>query len=230
MPHRHDRRGPRLADRYKAALKAGYLTDSDIDRVLVRLFSARYRNGDLRGIAARKPNATPVSAVARARMGSFAQGGRKPCPAQEQRRPAAQARRARRGDRAAGRCHARAARQLFLAQFGAADLGGRRSAPGHARSEGHAGAVRPSITDGDLVTDGNFLTPDGQPGLRAVYYNAIDPAKPRGERTFSARPVVTRIEANLQSSAMQLKEVSDAHKVVWTASSSRRKAASTSWA
>jgi beta-glucosidase len=62
-----------------------------------------------------------------------------------------------------------------------------------------------SITDGDLVTDGNFLTPDGQPGLRAVYYNAIDPAKPRGERTFSARPVVTRIEANLQSSAMQLK-------------------------
>jgi beta-glucosidase-like glycosyl hydrolase len=48
-----------LGDRYREALKRGLLTEADVDRTLVRLFSARYRNGDLSGV--RKSAGDPAS-------------------------------------------------------------------------------------------------------------------------------------------------------------------------
>ncbi|WP_370584375.1 glycoside hydrolase family 3 C-terminal domain-containing protein [Novosphingobium sp. ES2-1] len=206
-----------LADRYKAALKAGYLTEGDLDRVLVRLFSARYRNGDLGGMSARKPNATPVSAVgtqagwdlslksAEKSLVLLKNTGVLPLKAGARVAvigPLGDATRVLRGNYSS----ANSAPPVSVVE------GLRRAMPG---AQVNYVPFSPSIVDGDLVTDGNFLTPDGKPGLKAVYYNAVDPDKPRGERTFTAKPVVTRIETNLKSSAMQLKEVSPAYKVVW---------------
>lgn len=206
-----------LADRYKAALKAGYLTEGDLDRVLVRLFSARYRNGDLGGMSTRKPNATPVSAVGTQQGWDLSLKSAekslvllkntgvlplKPGARVAVIGPLGDATRVLRGNYSS----ANSAPPISVVE------GLRRAMPG---AQVNYVPFSPSITDGDLVTDGNFLTPDGKPGLKAVYYNAVDPEKPRGERTFGARPVVTRIETNLKSSAMQLKEVSPAHKVVW---------------
>ncbi|WP_225205000.1 glycoside hydrolase family 3 C-terminal domain-containing protein [Novosphingobium huizhouense] len=206
-----------LSDRYKAALKAGYLTEGDIDRVLVRLFSARYRNGDLSGMSARAPNATPVSAVGAAAGWDLSlkaaekslvllknQGvlPLKPGARIAVIGPLGDATRVLRGNYSSPN----SAPPISVVE------GLRRAMP-----EARVTLVpfAPSITDGDLVTDGNFLTPDGKPGLRAAYFNALDPDKPREERHYAAKPVVTRIERNLASSAMQLKEVTDAHKVVW---------------
>ncbi|TXI09872.1 MAG: glycoside hydrolase family 3 protein, partial [Novosphingobium sp.] len=197
--------------------KAGYLTEGDLDRVLVRLFSARYRNGDLGGMSARKPNATPVSAVGTQQGWDLSLKSAekslvllkntgvlplKPGARVAVIGPLGDATRVLRGNYSS----ANSAPPISVVE------GLRRAMPG---AQVNYVPFSPSITDGDLVTDGNFLTPDGKPGLKAVYYNAVDPEKPRGERTFGARPVVTRIETNLKSSAMQLKEVSPAHKVVW---------------
>ncbi|MFS2021502.1 glycoside hydrolase family 3 N-terminal domain-containing protein, partial [Massilia sp. CT11-108] len=52
-----------LGERYREAWKRGLISMGDIDTALVRLFSARYRNGDLAGLAQRKPNQTPASAI-----------------------------------------------------------------------------------------------------------------------------------------------------------------------
>ncbi|MDF8332768.1 glycoside hydrolase family 3 C-terminal domain-containing protein [Novosphingobium cyanobacteriorum] len=206
-----------LADRYRAALKAGYLTDGDLDRVLLRLFSARYRNGDLAGLSARQPNATPVSAVgaqagwdlslkaAEKSLVLLKNGGvlpLKPGARVAVIGPLGDATRVLRGNYSSPN----SAPPISVVE------GLRRAMPG---AKVDYVPFAPSITDGDLVTDGNFLTPDGKPGLRAVYYNALDASKPRGERAYSTKPVATRIESNLASSAMQLKEVSDAHRVVW---------------
>lgn len=206
-----------LADRYKAALKAGYLAESDVDKVLVRLFSARYRNGDLAGMRARQPNATPVSAVgapaawdlslktAEKSLVLLKNSGVLPLKSDVRIAvigPLGDATRVLRGNYSSPN----SAPPISVVE------GLRRAMPG---AKVTYVPFAPSITDGDLVTEGNFLTPDGKPGLRAAYFNALDPAKPRGERTYAAKPVVTRIETTLASNAMQLKEVTDAHKVVW---------------
>ncbi|HQS95877.1 MAG: glycoside hydrolase family 3 [Novosphingobium sp. 16-62-11] len=206
-----------LADRYKAALKAGYLTEGDVDRVLVRLFSARYRNGDLGGMRARQPNAMPVSAVgtkagwdlsltsAEKSLVLLKNNGLLPLKPNARIAvigPLGDATRVLRGNYSSPN----SAPPISVAE------GLRRAMP---QAQVTYVPFAPSITDGDLVTDGNFLTPDGKPGLRALYYNAVDPDQPRGERKFGAKPVVTRIETNLSNNAMQLKEVHPAHKVVW---------------
>jgi beta-glucosidase len=58
MPRWDDHRQAGLDKPYVEALQRGLLTQADLDRALVRLFAARYRNGDLPGIAG--PNTTPV--------------------------------------------------------------------------------------------------------------------------------------------------------------------------
>ncbi|MGI4948088.1 MAG: glycoside hydrolase family 3 protein, partial [Janthinobacterium lividum] len=51
-----------LADRFGDALKRELISQGDVDRTLVRLFSARLRNGDLPGLAG-APGAVPVRAI-----------------------------------------------------------------------------------------------------------------------------------------------------------------------
>ena len=45
-----------IGQRYRQAYERGLISMDDIDRALIRLFSARYRNGDLPGLPARKPD------------------------------------------------------------------------------------------------------------------------------------------------------------------------------
>src|SRR5687767_5642907 len=52
-----------LSDRYEQAYARGLISMGDIDQALVRLFSARYRNGDLPGLARRSAIATPSTSA-----------------------------------------------------------------------------------------------------------------------------------------------------------------------
>src|SRR3546814_17473151 len=60
-----------LPDRYREALERGLISARDIDRALVRLFAARYRPGDLAGLANTAP-VVPPSAGGRAPHGALA--------------------------------------------------------------------------------------------------------------------------------------------------------------
>jgi beta-glucosidase len=55
----------------------------------------------------------------------------------------------------------------------------------------------------------------GKPGLRADYFNALDPAKPRGERTMAPRPPSPAPRTVWPSCAGD-QALSDAYKVVWS--------------
>ena len=201
---------PGLGDRYKEALARGLISEADLDRALVRLFSARYRNGDLPGLADRAP--VPVSAIntpdhqalaLKAAVESLVllkNDGVLPL------KPGV--------------------RIAVVGPLGDATrvLRGNYSSPASAPPVSVVDGLRkampkadidlvpfsPSITDGDLVPDTALVTPDGKPGLKAEYYNATTAG------AYDAKPVVTRIETNLASYADQLRQVADHHKVVWT--------------
>jgi len=206
-----------LGDRYVTALKNGLLTEADMDRALVRLFSARYRNGDLPGLTARKSGSVPVSAIGTPANQALALRTAAESlvllkndgvlPLRPNARilvvgPLADATRVLRGNYSS----AASAPPISV-------LDGLRKAFPQATIS-HV-PFAPTITDGDLVPDGHFVTPDGKPGLRAAYYNAMDPKQPRDQRRYAAKPVVTRIESNLATSASELKQVADAYQVVW---------------
>jgi len=205
---------PPLGDRYKQALDRGLISVQDIDRALVRLFSARYRNGDLPGLAARPVSATPVSAIGTPAAKALALKAAaeslvllkndgvlplKPSVKIALVGPLGDATRVLRGNYSSphsappisvydGLRAAMPGAKIMLVPFG------------------------PSITDGDIVPDTAFRTSDGRQGLKADYYNAAA----TGGDAFGAKPVVSRIEPNLYSEAGQLKQVSDRYKVVWT--------------
>ena len=206
-----------LGARYTEALQRGLLTDADLDRALIRLFSARYRNGDLPGLNTAYAAPVPPSAIGSPRNTALSLKAATESlvllkndgvlPIKPNARilvvgPLADATRVLRGNYSSP-----------------------ASAPPVSVLEGlhqafpHATITQvpflPTVTDGDLVPDGHFVTRDGQPGLRAAYYNATDPAAPQGQRTYAAKPVVTRVETNLATHASELKQVSDAYKVVW---------------
>lgn len=207
-----------LGVRYAEALQRGLIATTDLDRALVRLFSARYRTGDLPGLAERRDPPVPVSAIGtpdhqalalRAAIESVVllkNDGTLPL------RPGAKvvvigplgdATRVLRGNYSSaqsgrpvsvidGLRQVMPAEQISLVPFGA------------------------SITDGDPVPDGMFQTPDGKPGLRAAYFNAVGTTVAFGQRTFAATPVVRRIEPNLIAHTEGLPQIGDIYKVEWT--------------
>ena len=209
---------PNLGARYHEALSRGLIAQADIDRALVRLFSARYRNGDLaHGAMARTP--TPVAAIDTAEHRALAQRMAaeslvllkndgilplKPGTRIALIGPLADATRVLRGNYSSSQ----SAPPISV------DAGLRQVMP--------AGQVTlvpftASITDGDPVPDTAFVTPDGQPGLRADYFNARastggDPAK----ATYDTKAIATRTERNVRSEAGQLSTVGERHKIVWT--------------
>ena len=201
---------PGLGDRYKEALARGLISQADIDRALVRLFSARYRNGDLPGLRTDTP--VPASAIdtpdhqalaLKAAVESLVllkNDGVLPL------RPGI--------------------RIAVVGPLGDATrvLRGNYSSPASAPPVSVVDGLRkalpkadidlvpfsPSVTDGDLIPDTAVVTPDGKPGLKAEYYNAS------AAGGYEAKPVLTRVESNLVSYADATHEVSDHHKVVWT--------------
>ena len=199
---------PNLGARYKEAYERGLLGMDDIDRALVRLFSARYRNGDLPGVRTDAP--VPVSAIGTPDHRALAlktaieslvllkNDGTlplKPGVRVAVIGPLADATRVLRGNYSSpasappvsvleGLRQAMPQSKITLVPFSA------------------------SITDGDIVPASAFVTPKGKPGLQVDYYNA-------GADGYEARPVVSRVEPGLVSAADAMKEVSDHRKVVW---------------
>lgn len=209
-----------LGARYAEALRRGLLTPTDLDRALVRLFSARYRTGDLPGLAERADPPVPVSAIGTAPARALAlrtaiesmvllknQGV---LPLRPDVRialigPLADATRVLRGNYSS----AQSAPPISVIE-------GLRMAMPRARiTLVPAGA---SITDGDPVPNSVFVTPDGKPGLKADYYNAIDQAAPFGSRAFSSQSVATRITPGLGAAPVDLPQVAEIHRVVLTGS------------
>lgn len=200
-----------LGARYREAWQRGLIGVDDIDRALVRLFSARYRNGDLAGLPGRDGKAVPVAAINSAAHQALALQAAtnslvllkndgvlplKPGLKLAVIGPLADATRVLRGNYSS---------TISAPPVSVVD-GLRRVLP-QARLKLVHGAA--SITDGDLVPGSALRTPDGKPGLRAEYFNRTD-------GKFDSKPVVTRIEEGLHSHAVALKEVADHNRVVWT--------------
>ncbi|WP_420141468.1 glycoside hydrolase family 3 C-terminal domain-containing protein [Sphingomonas sp.] len=206
-----------LGERYKAALERGLLTTGDLDRALVRLFSARLRNGDLPGV--RPLNAVPVSAIGTPdhRDQALTAAAKslvllkndgvlplKPGAKIALVGPLADATRVLRGNYSSS-----------LSAPPISVLDGLRgvSKPGQVMLVPYA----PSITDGDVVPDAAFRTPSGKPGLKVEYYNALDQAGAPGTPiTYGPRPALTRTEPNMVAARAQTAAVAQKTKIVWT--------------
>jgi beta-glucosidase len=196
-----------LGARYHEAWRRGLISTNDIDQALVRLFAARYRNGDLAGLSGRAPNAVPVDAIDTPAHRDLAQQAAskslvllkndgtlpfKPGVKIAVIGPLADATRVLRGNYSS----TQSAPPVSVAD------GLRRVLPAANVTLVPAAA---SITDGDPVPATALRTPDGKPGLRAEYFNGGD-----------AKPALVRVEPGLESHALQFKAIADQHKVVWT--------------
>ena len=203
--------GAGLGARYREAWQRGLVSMADIDGALVRLFSARYRNGDLAGLAQRAPNAVPATAIDTPAHRDLALAAAtkslvllkndgtlplKPGVRIAVVGPLADATRVLRGNYSS----TQSAPPVSVVD------GLRRVLPQAKVTLVPAGA---SITDGDPVPQSALRTPDGKPGLRAEYFN-------RSGDTVDAKPALVRVEPGLESHALQFKAVADRHKIVWT--------------
>ena len=199
---------PGLGARYKEAYARGLIGMDDLDRALVRLFSARYRNGDLPGLRSDAPVApaaidTPehrALALKAAIESLVLLKNDGTLPLKPDVRIAVV------GPLAAS---TRVLRGNYSSPASAPPvsvLDGLRQAMPHATIA--YAPFSPSITDGDPVPPQAFVTPDGKPGLTASYYNAAGTG-------YDAKPAEVRTEAGLVSGADKLKTVSDRYKITW---------------
>jgi beta-glucosidase len=215
-----------LGDRYRLALERGLISISDVDRALVRLFSARYRVGDLAGV--RGLNRIRPDRVGSAEYGALAleaaeksivllkNNGILPLgnsPRIAVVGPFGDATRVLRGNYSSA---------LSAPPIPVVD-GLRAALPDARVTYVPFGA---SFTDGDRIPTSALLTPDGKPGLLASYYNpTVAPPARFGPGRFGAAiasmafskvPVVTRIEADVANRHLDFGQVSDHHRVEWT--------------
>ena len=218
-----------LAERYKDALAHGYISVADIDQALVRLFSARYRVGDLKGLD--RPNVDPAPGLplttpehtalaltaAEKSLVLLKNDGilpLKPSIKLAVVGPLAVSIRVMRGNYSA---------QQTGPTVSVVD-GLKQALPG---AKITYVPFTPSITDGDTIPESALQTPDGKPGLLAQYYDATSrppsPNLPFPEllkqlmtMTFAKKPSVTRIEPNIAARGHALAKVAEHHRVVWT--------------
>ncbi len=217
-----------LSNRYRDALQQGLITIGDVDQALVRLYSARLRVGDLPGVrpvetAPKAPTAviTPeheALALAASEKSLVLLKNDGLLPLKPGLRvavigPLGDATRVLRGNYSS----ALSAPPISVVE------GLRRALPGAKVAYAPFG---PSFTDGDKVPSSALRSPDGKPGLLARYFNPTEPPPKRFEpgtfgeivakMRFADQPVVTRIEANVAARSLDLANVLDHHKVVWT--------------
>ncbi|WP_245653469.1 glycoside hydrolase family 3 C-terminal domain-containing protein [Sphingomonas pituitosa] len=216
-----------LENRYREALARGLITEADVDTSLVRLFTARYRNGDLAGLSDAPP-AVPPSAVGAPEHRRLALAAAaktmvllknegvlplKPGVRVAVIGPLGDATRVLRGNYSSplsgppvsvleGLRSTLGSRNVTLVPFGE------------------------SVTDGDRVPTSALTTPDGKPGVLARYYNPVTPLPARfapGTReklvesvVYQRDPVVTRTEPDVGDRNLDLATVADVHRTVWT--------------
>ncbi|MGY1520323.1 glycoside hydrolase family 3 C-terminal domain-containing protein [Luteimonas sp. A482] len=217
-----------LAEPYREALARGLLSMADIDRALVRLFAARYRTGDLPGLRPLSIDSASPADVGTPAHGAVAleaaekslvllkNDGVLPLRADTRVAvigPLGDATRVLRGNYSSPQ----SAAPVSVLE------GLRRAMPDAQVRHVPFGET---FTDGDPVPTSALRTPDGAPGLLARYYNAaaVPPARfGPGEldawvqRTgFEAEPVVTRVEADVNSRSLDLAQVRDVHRVQWS--------------
>jgi beta-glucosidase len=214
------------SDRYREALQRGLISMDDIDRALVRLFSARLRNGDLAGLKTFKAPALPLTTPQHGALALKAAEESivllkndgllplKPGVKIALVGPLADSTHVLRGNYSS----------MQSAPPVSVLAGLRRVLRGAKIMQVPFG---PSLTDGDSVPTRALLTPDGKPGLRAAYFNAtFVPPFRSGEPAdfaaqikafkFAAKPVLTRIEPGIAARGNELARVADNHRVVWT--------------
>ena len=202
-------RRPQLLQRYKDALARGLITAADIDRALVRLFSARLRTGDLPGPARTAVAASAIDSPAHQALALRSATESlvllkndgvlplKPGVRIALVGPLADATRVLRGNYSSERTGAAVSIQDGLRQ---------------ALPQASISLVpfTASITDGDPVPGSAFVTPDGKPGLRAEYHKAA------ADGGYEAQAILTQVEPHVVSNAAQHPEVGGRYKVVWT--------------
>ena len=207
-----------LGARYRNAHQRHLISTADIDTALVRLFSARYRNGDLSGLRRPAPQAVPVSAINTPQHQQLALKSAieslvllkndgvlplKPGVKLAVIGPLADATRVLRGNYSSSQ----SAPPVSVLD------GLRRVMPGAQIRLVPAGA---SITDGDPIPASAYQAPDGKPGLHAAYFNAL-PALADGQQNgYQATPAASRVETGLVSNAGAFQNVAERNRVVWT--------------
>jgi beta-glucosidase len=215
---------PDLSARYRDAIKRDLVSEADIDRALIRLFSARYRVGDLAGlrptanVALDAINTRPAQGLAlKAAERSLVLLKNdgilplKPAMRVAVIGPLGDATRVLRGNYssslsnppvsvAAGLKKAMPQADVQVVPFGT------------------------SYTDGDRIPTSALQTLSGKPGLVARYFNAakVQPPAPAGMPEFLTplavedKPAATRIEPDVAGRSLDLAQVTDYHKVVWS--------------
>jgi beta-glucosidase len=214
-----------LGDRYREALKRGLITEADMDRTLIRLFSARYRNGDLAGV--RKADGDPA-AIGAPEHGALALAAAEKSLVLLKNDGILPLRRGLRvavigplGDAT------RVLRGNYSSSLSAPPISvvqGLRSAMPDARVD--YVPFGETYTDGDPVPATALRSPDGRQGLLARYYNVLGTPPARftpdalreyvRDARFADTPVVSRVEAGVAGQSLDLAQVSDHHRVVWT--------------
>jgi beta-glucosidase len=202
---------PGLSLRYREAWQRGLISMGDIDQALLRLFSARYRNGDMAGLPQRDGKAVPVGAIGTPAHQELAlqaatrslvllkNDGVLPFKAGLKLAvigPLGDATRVLRGNYSSS---------LSAPPVSVVD-GLRRVLP---QAQIKLVPADASITDGDPVPASALRTPDGQPGLRVDYYN-------RHGDQYDSKPVVSRVEPGMAARGLEFKAVADRHKTVWS--------------
>jgi beta-glucosidase len=218
-----------LTDRYREALDRGLITEADVDRALVRLFSARLRNGDLPGVRPLSTTTSSIADVGKVQEGALAleaaekalvllkNDGILPLKTTGTKiaviGPLGDATRVLRGN--------------YSSPFSAPPVSvvaGLQSAMPNAQVE--YVPFGETVTDGDPVPTSALRAEDGKPGLTARYYNALGtaPATFTAEQRkayqaalrYAAKPAVVRRESTVGGHSLDLAAVSDHHRVVWT--------------
>jgi len=218
-----------LGDRYKQAYERGLISMDDIDRALIRLFSARYRNGDLPGLEGRaavdispRPVTTPERDAlalksAEKTLVLLKNDGVLPLKGTERIAvigPHADATRVLRGNYSS---------PLSSPPISLVD-GLRRALPNATVTHVPWSA---SITDGDPIPTSALRSPRGEPGLLAQYYDAEGPMPKRyathaeyaehaGKVKFKSKPAITRVEPGIAMRGNEHAQLSDYYRVVWT--------------
>jgi beta-glucosidase len=208
-----------IGNRYREAYERGLLAMADIDQALVRLFTARYLNGDLAAAAPVKLDGTREDlALASAAQSLVLLKNDGVLPLKGTERIALIG------------PHADGTRMLhgnYASMSGEPTSlldGLRRVLPA---SRVTWVPFSQSITGGDAVPTSALRTPDGKPGLRAEYFDVTEKPPARFAsmedfiaRTqamkFSSKPAISVIEPGVAARGNGLAGISDHHRVVWS--------------